>query len=87
MIVTVMFMMLFADYGGSIKAKKKLLVKHRATSGTSASNHVEKEIKSSRALMGSGPQTATGTLHWSSCTLTNLSKGMCCRECICLCVY
>lgn len=40
---------------------KKLLVKYQATSAVSAGNHVEKEIKSRHVLMGTGPQTATGT--------------------------
>lgn len=64
-------------------AKKKFLVKHRATSGASAGNHVEKEIKSSHALTGTGPQTATGTLRWSPCSPTILSEGKCVCACVC----
>lgn len=67
---------------------KMLLVKHRVTSGGSAGNHVEKKIKSSHALTGTGPQTATGTLHRSPCTLTILRHvPLSVSICVGLCVY
>lgn len=41
---------------------KNFFVKYQATSSAvSAGNRVEKEINSRHALMGTGPQTATGT--------------------------
>lgn len=52
---------LCTDYRGCVMAKY-FLVKYQATSSAvSAGNHVEKEINSRHALMGTGPQTATGT--------------------------
>lgn len=74
----------FADDRGSLMAKTSCWSNTGATSGASASNDVEKEMKNSHALTGTGPQTATGTLHLSPWTLAILSEGIWHRLCLCV---